>query len=263
MHESKGKIIYKFLKKCYSLKAQNSEDIFTLEKVEPPFFFFIQEENIVYKYNATLLADYIEESGCYKDPQTQIMYNDIELLRLEKITNRSLRGVSQVSVTNDTSSVIPFLENEVGNSLRLLLEHTYISRNNTIQLNEFEEWYTLLQSLNEIKQIGACHYQTIMNQSLRNLKHEEQRLSKKTRMCYIMLRHGKEYDYFLDDRGNITICDEDKVIIPNYYKTMHKYIVCKTLIKDLSRQLYYQTRFRDLMLRLNALPTIHENSNLV
>ena len=102
-----------------------------------------------------------------------------------------------------------------------------------------------------------------MEQSLVNLRHEEQRLSKKTRLCYIMLRYGKEYDYFLDDRGNITICDEDKVIIPNYYKTMHKYIVCKTLIKDLSRQLYYQTRFRDLMLRLNALPTIHEHSNLV
>ena len=263
MHETEGNIIYKFLKNCYSLKAQNTEDIFTLEKVEPPFFFFIQEENIVYKYNATLLAEFIEESGCNKDPQTQIMYNDIELLRLEKISNRSLRGIKPVLETNDTSSVIPFLENEVGTSLRFLLEHTYVSSNNTIQLNEFEEWYTLLQSLNEIKQIGACHYHTIMNQSLINLRHEEQRLSKKSRMCYIMLRHGKEYDYFLDDRGNITICDEDKVIISNYYKTMHKYIVCKTIIKDLSRQLYYQTRFQDLMLRLNALPTIHEDSSLV
>mgnify|MGYP006252889979 CR=1 FL=1 len=56
MHEREGKIIYKFLKMCYSYKAQNTEDIFTLEKVEPPYFYFVQEQNIVYKYNATLLS---------------------------------------------------------------------------------------------------------------------------------------------------------------------------------------------------------------
>ncbi len=263
MHERERYIIYNFLKKCYSLKCQNSVDIFTLEPVEPPFFFFIQEENIVYKYNATLLADFIEESGSYKDPQTQIKYNDIELLRLEKITNRSLRGISQVPVINDSSTVIPFLENEVGSSLRLLLEHTYVCRNNNIQLNEFDEWYTLLQSLNEIKQIGAYHYKTIMDQSLCNLTHEEKRISKKTRMCYIMLRYGKDYDYFLDNKGNIIMCDDEKQIISNYYNSMNKYIVCKTLIKELSRQLYFQIRFRDLMLRVNALPTIHENTSLV
>jgi hypothetical protein len=263
MHEREGKIIYKFLKMCYSYKAQNTEDIFTLEKVEPPYFYFVQEQNIVYKYNATLLADFIEDSGCYKDPQTQITYNNCELSRLENITKRTLKGITKVSETSDTSTVIPFLENEVGNSIRILLEHTYVSTNNTIQLTDVEEWYTLLQSLNEIKQIGPSHYQTVMDQSLRNLRHEEQRLSKKTRMCYIMLRHGRDYDFFLDDRGNITICEEDKVIIPNYYKTMHKYIVCKTLFQKLSRQLYYQTRFQELMLRLNALPTIHEHSSLV
>ena len=48
MHEREGIIIYKFLKYCYSMKAQNTEDIFTLEKVESPYFYFIQEENIIY-----------------------------------------------------------------------------------------------------------------------------------------------------------------------------------------------------------------------
>ena len=44
---------------------------------------------------------------------------------------------------------------------------------------------------------------------------------------------------------------------------MDKYIVCKTLMKELTKQLFYQTRFQELMLRLNVLPTIHENSSLV
>tara|TARA_X000001036_G_C20595392_1_gene772636 strand:- start:252 stop:1043 length:792 start_codon:yes stop_codon:yes gene_type:complete len=263
MHEREGKIIYKFLKYCYSMKAQNTEDIFTLEKVEPPYFYFIQEENIIYKYNAKILADFIEESACYKDPQTQIVYNDIELKRLEKMTNRSLRGIVKENNENENNSVIPFLENEVGESIRLILEHNNVTSNSNIQLNEIEEWYNLLQSLNEIKQIGMEYYQTVMNTSITNLKHEEQRLFKQTRLYYIMLRHGKKYDYLLDDKGNIIICEEDKVFIPKYFKTMHKFIVCKTLIKDLSRQLYFQSRFQDLMLRLNALPTIYENSSLV
>ena len=75
MHQREGKIILNFLKYCLSMKSQNKEDIFTLEKVKGPLFFFVQEENIVYKYNATLLADFIEETGSYKDPQTQIIYN--------------------------------------------------------------------------------------------------------------------------------------------------------------------------------------------
>ena len=82
-------------------------------------------------------------------------------------------------------------------------------------------------------------------------------------MCYVMLRYGKIYDYFIDDQGNITICKEDKHLIHNYYKVMHKFIVCKTLMKELTKQLFYQTRFQELMLRLNVLPTIHENSSLV
>ena len=77
------------------MKSQNKEDIFTLEKVKGPLFFFVQEENIIYKYNANVLADFIEETGCYKDPQTQIVYNEIELLRLEKITKRSIRGIKK------------------------------------------------------------------------------------------------------------------------------------------------------------------------
>ena len=89
MHLVEGKIILKFLKFCLSMKSQNKEDIFTLEKVKGPLFFFVQEENTIYKYNANVLADILEETGCYKDPQTQIIYNEIELKRLEKITNRS------------------------------------------------------------------------------------------------------------------------------------------------------------------------------
>ena len=69
--------------------------------------------------------------------------------------------------------------------------------------------------------------------------------------------------YFIDNKGNIIMCEDEKQIISNYYNSMNKYIVCKTLIKELSRQLYFQIRFRDLMLRVNALPTIHENSSLV
>tara|TARA_B100001758_G_C18411996_1_gene616465 strand:- start:19 stop:810 length:792 start_codon:yes stop_codon:yes gene_type:complete len=263
MHEREGKIIYKFLKFCISMKAQNTEDIFTLDKIEPPFYFFIQEENIVYKYNAKLLANFIEETGCYKDPQTQIVYNKIEIKRLEKITNRSLLNIEIVNKENESCSVIPFLENEVGQSLRLILEYNFITRNSTIQLTDIEEWFTLLQSLNEIKQIGMTYYQNIMNTSITNLKHEEQRLFKNTRMSYIMLRYGKDYDYFIDDKGNIIICDDEKIIIPNYYNAMHKYIVCKTLLKEITKQLFYQSRFQELMLRLNALPTIHENSRLV
>ena len=132
------------------MKSQNKEDIFTLEKVKGPLFFFVQEENIVYKYNANVLADFIEETGCYKDPQTQIVYNEIELLRLEKITKRCIRGIKKENATNDVSSIIPFLENEVGENVRLLLEHNYQTNNSAIQLNEKEEWYALLQSFNEI-----------------------------------------------------------------------------------------------------------------
>ena len=236
MHILEGKIILKFLKFCLSMKSQNKEDIFTLEKVKGPLFFFVQEENIIYKYNANVLADFIEETGCYKDPQTQIIYNEIELKRLEKITNRSIRGIKKEKNTNDISSIIPFLENEVGENVRLLLEHNYQNNNSVIHLNEKDEWFSLLQSLNEIKQ---------------------------TRMCYVMLRYGKIYDYFIDDQGNITICYDDKQLIHKYYKVMHKFIVCKTLMKELTKQLFYQTRFQELMLRLNVLPTIHENSSLV
>ena len=263
MHLREGNIILKFFKFCLSMKSQNKEDIFTLEKVKGPLLFFVQEENIVYKYNANILADFIEETGCYKDPQTQIVYNEIELLRLEKITKRCIRGIKKENATNDVSSIIPFLENEVGENVRLLLEHNYQTNNSAIQLNEKEEWYALLQSLNEIKQIGMTYYQSLMKQTIDNLNHEDKRLIKQTRMCYVMLRYGKTYDYFMDDQGNITICKEYKQLISNYYKVMHKYIVCKTLIKELTKQLFYQSRFQELMLRLNALPTIHENTSLV
>ena len=171
------------------MKSQNKEDIFTLEKVKGPLFFFVQEENIIYKYNANVLADFIEETGCYKDPQTQIIYNEIELKRLEKITNRSIRGIKKEKNTNDISSIIPFLENEVGENVRLLLEHNYQNNNSIILLNEKEEWFSLLQSLNEIKQIGLSSYQSLMKQTIDNLKHEEKRLIKQTRMCYVMLRY--------------------------------------------------------------------------
>ena len=157
------------MKFCLSMKSQNKEDIFTLEKVKGPLFFFVQEENIVYKYNATLLADFIEETGCYKDPQTQIVYNEIELLRLEKITKRSIRGIKKKNETTDASSIIPFLENEVGENVRLLLEHNYQTNGSAIQLNEKDEWYSLLQSLNEIKQIGITYYQSLMKQTIDNL----------------------------------------------------------------------------------------------
>ena len=263
MHLVEGKIILKFLKFCLSMKSQNKEDIFTLEKVKGPLFFFVQEENIIYKYNANVLADFIEETGCYKDPQTQIIYNEIELKRLEKITNRSIRGIKKEKNTNDISSIIPFLENEVGENVRLLLEHNYQNNNSIILLNEKDEWFSLLQSLNEIKQIGLSSSQSLMKQTIDNLKHEEKRLIKQTRMCYVMLRYGKIYDYFIDDQGNITICYDDKQLIHKYYKVMDKFIVCKTLMKELTKQLFYQTRFQELMLRLNVLPTIHENSSLV
>ena len=47
MHLREGGIILRFLKFCLSMKSQNKEDIFTLEKVKGPLFFFVQEENIV------------------------------------------------------------------------------------------------------------------------------------------------------------------------------------------------------------------------
>ena len=56
MHLREGIIILRFLKFCLSMKSQNKEDIFTLEKVKGPLFFFVQEENIVYKYNANILV---------------------------------------------------------------------------------------------------------------------------------------------------------------------------------------------------------------
>ena len=89
MHECKGKMIYKFLKYCLSMKAQNTEDIFTLEKVEPPYFYFVQEENIVYKYNATLLADFIEDWAPFIENSTLTIFTDPKAKKSENVPKQS------------------------------------------------------------------------------------------------------------------------------------------------------------------------------
>ena len=264
MHERESKIIYKFLKYALSMKAQNKEDIFTLDKINPPFFYFIQENNIVYKYNASILFDFIEKTGCYKDPQSQIEYNAIEIKRLEKLAKRTMKprsaGNSQVVVEEEASTIVPFLENELGESIRVLIDNNTSS---DIQLNDKEEWYNILQSLNELKVIGLSYYESVINQIISNLKHEEKRIFKKINLYFIMINSNNMYDYFLDDRGNITICEDESRVALKYYTTMYKYIMCKTLLKEFSKQHYYQCRFQTILRQFFNLPTIEENDFII
>ena len=237
------------------MKAQNTEDVFTLEKVKPPYFFYIQEEGIVYKYNAELLANFIEDTGCRKDPQSQQVYNSIEIHRLERITGRTFVE-KQENTTEDMSTVIPFLESEVGNAINCLLE-----TDNNIEIDDL--WVTLLQSLQEIKSIGVEHYKCIMNNSIRNVQHEYTRLEKQQRMFYVMLRYGKSYDFFVDKNGTVTICLDDKHIFTALNACLKRAFKHKKIIIELKRTLYYHTRFRELMIRLNELPTIPEHTPLL
>ena len=250
MHE--GDTIYRFLKYCLSMKAQNKMDVFTLEKIEPPFFYYVQEENIIYKYNAPLLADFIEDTGCKKDPQTQQPYNTVELQRLQRITGRTFVD-KKTEVVNELDNVIPFLESEVGNSIHAILEQT----------TEEDPWLLLLQTLQELKSISMDHYTTIMNNSIRNVEHEYKRMEKQQRLLCAMIRHSDEYDFFIDETGNISICLEDKIIFKTLRTCLKRSISHKKLLVDLKRTLYYHTRFREIMLRLNELPSIPENVPLI
>ena len=259
MHERESKIIYKFLKYALSMKAQNKDDIFTLDKIKPPFFYFIQENNIVYKYNASILFDFIEKTGCFKDPQSQIEYNTIEIKRLEKLAKRTLKprsaDKSQVEEEQATT-IVPFLENELGENIRVLIDSNTTS---TIELDEKEEWYNIVQCLNELKVIGLSCYESVINQVISNLKHEEKRIFRKINLYFLMINCNDTYDYFLDDRGNIIICEDESKIAAKYYITMYKYIMCKTLIKEFSKQHYYQCRFQTILRQFFNLPTIDED----
>jgi len=171
--EQASNTIKKLIKYCVRMKPQNRLDPITLEPPIPPLFYFVQEENIVYRYSAAKLLGYIEDSGNIRDPLSQVLYSATDLLRLERLCGKKISISKTRNEDKHNRDIVMFLENDIGIHYgRVFLEFDTIDVNGGIIIHDSDSWTLIIQILNEIRQVSLWHCNAVIKHLKERIKLE-------------------------------------------------------------------------------------------
>lgn len=101
------------------LQPSNTADCITLEPVEKPVFLHVSDQGYVTAFTAISLAQYMATSGNFTHPQFRTPFNDVELWRLDRCTQKRFNLLqnresiqSERATAQSESSLNEFLVNE-------------------------------------------------------------------------------------------------------------------------------------------------------
>jgi len=266
--EQASNTIKKFLKYCVRMKPQNRLDPITLEPPVPPLFYYVQEENILYRYSAANLLGYIEDSGNIRDPLSQVSYSTTDLMRLERLCGKKLSISETRNEDKHNRDIVMFLENDIGIHYgRVFLEFDAIDVSGGIIIYDSDSWPLVIQILNEIRHVSLWHCNAV-------IKHLKERIKLE---CYrnnlSIIRN--EVKHTIDDLINYVsyVFDEQHSMITHvdiYLEGLElrkNFFVFKEMLKDLeaferrinlSTEMFY-TRSRAIVRRIREGRSLRNN----
>ena len=159
--------IRNFLRYCVRMKPQNQVDPITLESPTWPVFHFVQELDVLYRYSAVSLMEYINNTGNMKDPHSQVGYSTTELFRLERLCGRKISISSSRNEMFNNSNLVLFLENDIGNYYTKVFddfEAFDVKRN--INIYDSVNWSLIMHVLNDIRNLNTWY----CNSTIKNLR---------------------------------------------------------------------------------------------